>query len=404
MNGEVKITGVRAIQTAPQPGSNLIVVRIDTNQPGLYGLGCATFTQRHAAVVTAIETYMSQLLIGRNALDVEDAYRSAVHSSYWRNGPILNNAISGCDMALWDILGKEAGMPVYRLLGGKCRPAVSVYRHADGRDINELEENIRKFMEQGYQYIRCQMGGYGGNMNYMKTPPGAIAGAYCDPEAYARSVVKMFEEVRVRLGDELELLHDVHERLQPISVIRLARQLEPYRLFFLEDPLGPEDVQHFGQLRASCATPIAMGELFNNPSEWRPLIENRWIDYIRCHISQIGGITPAKHLASQCEPFSVRTAWHGPGDVSPVGHAANLHLDFSTHNFGIQEWCGFETDPRIQEVFTGLPYIKDGFAYLDEKPGLGVDINEEAAKKYPVDLSQPHWLLGRMPDGTSMRA
>ena len=174
MNGEVKITGVRAIQTAPQPGSNLIVVRIDTNQPGLYGLGCATFTQRHAAVVTAIETYMSQLLVGRNALDVEDAYRSAVHSSYWRNGPVLNNAISGCDMALWDILGKEAGMPVYRLLGGKCRPAVSVYRHADGRDFKELSENIQKFIEEGYQYIRCQCGGYGGNTQFMKTPPGAV--------------------------------------------------------------------------------------------------------------------------------------------------------------------------------------------------------------------------------------
>lgn len=401
---EIKITGVRAIETAPQPGSNLIVVRIDTNQPGLYGLGCATFTQRHKAVVTAIEEYMTQLLIGRDALDVEDAFQSAMHSSYWRNGPVLGNAISGCDIALWDILGKVANLPVYRLLGGRLRPAVAVYRHADGRDVHELEDNVRKFMSEGYQYIRLQMGGYGGKMRYLNTPPNSVPGQYFDPLAYARSVPKFFEHIRVQLGDDVELLHDVHERLTPIDAIRLAKNLEPYRLFFLEDALAPEQGEFFRQLRAAAAVPLAMGELFNNPMEWMPLIENRLIDYIRVHISQIGGITPAKRLAAQCAAFDVRTAWHGPGDVSPVGHAANLHLDLSTPNFGIQEWCGMETDPRVQEVFSGMPYIKNGFAYVDEAPGIGVDIDEKAAKKYPCDASQPAWLTLRLPDGTSCRA
>lgn len=401
---DIKITGVRAIETAPQSGSNLIVVRIDTNQPGLYGLGCATYTQRHKAVITAVEEYMAQLLIGRDALDVQDAFSSSMHSSYWRNGPVLNNAISGCDIALWDILGKVANLPVYRLLGGRCRPAVAVYRHADGPSLEAVEDRVREFMEMGYQYIRIQFGGYGGKQTYLNTPPHAVPGQYFDPLAYARSVPALFEHIRTHVGNEVELLHDVHERLTPVDAIRLAKNLEQYRLFFLEDPLAPEQGAYFEKLRSAAAVPIAMGELFNNPMEWTPLIENRLIDFIRCHISQIGGITPARHLASQCAMFDVRTAWHGPSDVSPIGHAANLHLDLSTPNFGIQEWCGMEEDPRVQEVFTGLPEIRGGFAYVNEAPGIGMDIDEKAAKKYPCDASQPKWLTLRMPDGTSCRA
>lgn len=399
---DIKITGVRAIETAPQPGNNLVIVRVDTNQPGLYGYGCATYTQRHAAVVTAVNTYMSQLLIGRDALDIEDAYQSAVHSSYWRNGPVLGNAISGCDMALWDILGKVAGLPVYRLLGGKARAAVPLYHHAAGRDLQEMLENCKKNLEEGYRYLRCRVGSYGTANRYLSMPDGAADGNYFDPEAYAREVPKMFEYLRVNLGDEVELMHDVHARVLPRTAVRLAKELEPYRLFFLEDPLAPEQAHYFGQLRAAASTPLAMGELFNNPMEWKMLIENRWIDYIRCHVSQIGGITPAKHISSLCAGFDIRTAWHGPGDESPIGHAANLHLDISTSNFGVQEWCASTDDERLNEVFPVVPYtVRGGYAYLSDRPGLGVEVNEEAAKKYPCDTTQPRWLLSRWPDGTS---
>jgi mannonate dehydratase len=184
----------------------------------------------------------------------------------------------------------------------------------------------------------------------------------------------------------------------------LAKQLEPYRLFFLEDLLPPEQGHWFKTIREAAAVPIAMGELFNNPMEWQPLIENRWIDYIRCHISQIGGATPAKKLAAMCEPFGVRTAWHGPGDVSPIGHMANIHLDLTTPNFGIQEWCGMETDPRVQEVFTGCARIENGFAWANDAPGWGIEIDEAAARKFPCDSAQPRWLLARYPDGASARA
>ncbi|MBM7568790.1 enolase C-terminal domain-like protein [Paenibacillus sacheonensis] len=397
---KLTIRDVKVILTAPE-GINLVVVKIETSEPGLYGLGCATFTQRYLAVATAIEQYLKPFLIGKDPHRIEDIWQSAMVSSYWRNGPVLNNALSGIDMALWDIKGKSAGLPVFQLLGGKCREAAAIYRHADGRDEQEVEDNVRRLMEQGLRYIRCQMGGYGGRNHTLHQPEHALPGAYFDPNAYMRSVPRMFEHVRGAVGVEVELLHDIHERLVPIEAVRLAKQLEPYRLFFLEDPLAPEQLDWFETMRSQTAIPIAMGELFTHPREWTPLIAGRLIDFIRCHISAIGGLTPAKKLATLCEAFSVRTAWHGPGDVSPVGHAANLHLDVSSINFGIQEWYGFSD--QIQEVFPGCPVVKYGYAYPNDKPGLGIDIDEEKAAAYPCSNRLPEWTLARTPDGTSVR-
>jgi mannonate dehydratase len=397
---QLNIRDVRAILTAPE-GIPLVVVKVETSEPEIYGLGCATFTQRFLTVRSAIEDYMKPLLIGKDPQRIEDIWQSSMNSAYWRNGPVLNNAISGMDMALWDIKGKLANMPVYQLLGGKCREAAAVYRHADGRDESEVEDNVRAYMDQGYRYIRCQRGGYGGHSKDVHRPEGALPGAYFDPDAYARSVPRLFEYLRGKLGFDVELLHDVHERVSPIEAVRLAKNLEPYRLFFLEDVLPPEQVQWFEMMRHQTATPIAMGELFNNPQEWVPLISHRLIDFIRVHISQIGGITPAKKLAALCEAFGVRTAWHGPGDVSPVGHAANVHLDVSLPNFGVQEWSGMSD--KLREVFPGCPEVRNGYVYPNDKPGLGIDIDEDLAAKYPCSTELPQWTLARTPDGTSVR-
>lgn len=396
----IMIRDVKTILTAPD-GINLVVVKIETSEPGLYGLGCATFTQRYLAVQTAVDEYLKPFLIGKDPQRIEDIWQTAMVSSYWRNGPVLNNALSGVDMALWDIKGKMANMPVYQLLGGKCREAAAVYRHADGRDEQEVENNVRAYMEQGYRYIRCQMGGYGGRNHKFSSPDNALPGAYYDPDAYARSVPRMFDHLRKQLGFDIELLHDVHERVAPIEAVRLAKQLEPYRLFFLEDPLAPEQLDWFRMIRTQSATPIAMGELFTHPREWTPLIAEGLIDFIRVHISAVGGITPARKMAAFGEAFSVRTAWHGPGDVSPVGHAANVHLDLSSINFGVQEWAGFSE--RMQEVFPGCPELRGGYVYLNDRPGIGVDIDEKLAARYPCDNKLPGWTLARLPDGTSAR-
>jgi mannonate dehydratase len=226
------------------------------------------------------------------------------------------------------------------------------------------------------------------------------AGAYFDPDAYALSVPRLFEHLRTRVGFEVDLLHDIHERLVPIEAIRLARQLEPYRLFFLEDPLPPEQIGWFRTLRTQTAVPIAMGELFSSPNEWMPLIADRLIDFIRVHISAIGGLTPARKLATLCEAFGIRTAWHGPSDVSPVGHAANLHLDLSSRNFGVQEWAGFTEAERA--VFPGCPEVRNGYMYPNEQPGFGIDLDEREAAKYPCAAGGPDWTLSRLPDGTSV--
>jgi mannonate dehydratase len=203
-----------------------------------------------------------------------------------------------------------------------------------------------------------------------------------EPKPYVRAVPRLFEHLRKQLGDEVELLHDVHERVPPILAIQLAKDLEPYHLFFLEDPLSPEDVGYYSHMRKQTSTPIAMGELFNNPNEWLPLVTGRLIDFIRIHLSQIGGLTPSRKVAALCEFFAIRTAWHGPGDLSPVGHAANIHLDLACPNFGIQEARAFNQNE--QEVFPGCPDLKDGYYHVNDKPGLGVDLNEKLAAKFPI--------------------
>ena len=385
----LKITDVKTILTAPA-NIRLVVVKVLTSEPGLYGLGCATFTQRPRTVETAVDKYLKPFLIGKNPLEIEDIWQSCFVSSYWRNGPVLGNAISGIDMALWDILGKRANMPVYQLFGGKTRRAVDTYKHANGANLKEVTESVKLAIEQGFRHVRAQMAvpglstyGVGkAKSNDQKTPANNAPETW-EPRKYCLTVPKLFEHLRKEVGDEVELLHDMHERVPPILAIQLARDLEPYKLFFLEDPLSPEDVGYFEKMRQLTSTPIAMGELFNNPNEYVNLISHRLIDFIRIHISQIGGLTPARKVAAFCDFFAVRTAWHGPGDVSPVGHAANVHLDISISNFGVQEAKVFT--PEEKEVFPGCPELKDGYYFVNDKPGLGIDLDEKLAAKFPIN-------------------
>lgn len=407
------ITDVKVILTAPE-GINLVVVKVETNQPGLYGLGCATFAYRHLAVKLVVEAYLRPLLIGRDAEAIEELWQLMHQNAYWRNGPIENNAISGVDMALWDLKGKQAGMPVYQLFGGKVRAGVPIYRHADGRDLSELCENIERYREQGITHIRCQSGGYGGS-GYgaapANAPQGAPQGIYLDARRYMRETIKLFDGIRSRVGFDIELCHDVHERLKPIDAIRFAREMERFDLFFLEDAIALEEGDWLRHLRAKTSVPLAQGELFNHPFEWRTIIAERLIDFVRVHLSQIGGITPARKLQIFAEQFGVRTAWHGPGDMSPLAHAANIHIDLASRNFGVQEWSGTEPPnfvlhelkgPReaLLDVFPGLPEFRDGYVYANDKPGLGVDLDEREAAKYPCENTVTTWTQTRLADGT----
>jgi mannonate dehydratase len=404
------IRDVKAIGVQPG-GVRLIVVKITTDQDGLYGYGCATFTQRAELVVAAVDQYLKPFLVGKPADRIDDTWQAMYNSSYWRNGPVLNNGISGVDQALWDIKGRQAGMPVYQLLGGKCREAADLYTGVGGADNAQVIENIKKAKTQGYRHFRLNLGaggGDGGGTAETRGPEVLHAAPLWDREEYLRRLLKMLEAVRAGLGDEIEIMHDVHEKITPTQALRLCKDVEKFRLFFLEDPLSPEDNAYYRIIRQQSTTPIAMGELFNSPHEWTPLITERLIDYIRVHVSQAGGLTPARKIAVLAEMHGVRTAWHGPGDVSPVGHCANLTLSVCAYNFGIQEMAGFPEASR--EIFSGIPVVKNGYGYPNDAPGWGVEIDDKAAAKYPFrhDNTERGRLNGgwgelRLPDGTLIK-
>jgi mannonate dehydratase len=398
-----KIKDIKVIETQPK-GSRLNVVKVITDQDGLYGYGCATFTQRADLIKPAVDLYLKPLLLGRPVDGIEDIWQMSYNSSYWRNGPVENNAISGVDQALWDIKGRMAGMPVYQLLGGKARDAVDLYAHAEGAEIQETIDDAKKYIAQGFRHVRIQVGvpgmaGYGARQAGQRFPAIHDEPVFEREAARARAL-KLFEEARKQLGNTVELLHDAHERYTPTQAIQFAKDLEQYRLFFLEDVLSPEDIVWFKNIREASSTPLAMGELFNSPHEWTPLIKDRLIDYMRMHISQMGGLTPARKVAAMGEIMNVRTAWHGPGDVSPIGHAAMVHLDLNITNFGIQEFTPFNDAEKA--IFKGVPEMRGGYYYANDKPGWGIEIDEKEAAKYPFNHSQPlngGWGVIRLPDG-----
>ena len=413
----MKITEVRVIVTCPL--RNYVVVKIMTDEPGLYGVGDATLNGRELAVASALQEHIAPLLIGRDPDRIEDTWQMLFRGAYWRGGPVLMTALAGIDTALWDIKGKRANMPVYSLLGGKTREGALAYTHAGGVDAVACEDSARQKIEMGFKVVRCQVsipgnrGTYGAggaaeatSATWGNTVGGTVWGdggpmpfvETWEPGPYLRTIPKLFAHLRDKLGDEIELFHDVHERLTPIQAARLARELEPYHLFFLEDPLRPEHKESFRLIRHHSVTPLAMGELFHTKWEALPLITEQLIDYIRCDLGHLGGITEARKIAAIAEPYYVQTAWHGPGDIGPSTHAANVHLDLTLPNFGVQEMV-FWPEP-VQEVLPGAPTFKDGYLHVTDAPGLGTDIDEAAAAKYPYQRA--YLPMSRRADGSVM--
>jgi len=396
---EIKIRDIRTIVTAPDR-QNLVVVRVDTTEPGLYGLGCATLAYRYDAVCRVVEKNLKPLLVGRDVSRIEDLWKLMMHNSYWRNGPILNNAVSGIDMALWDIKGKLAGMPLYDLFGGKCREYVTPYRHANCATKEEIFDLVDQFMEEGFHYIRSNYTSWEGPSNNSDYICLANKCKIYDPRVYTYNVADLMESLRARYGSKIELMTDVHERIDPNDAVYLAKRLEDVHMFFLEDALSPEQGEWARHIKSICSTPLAIGELYVNPTEWLPLVKDRLIDYIRFHASMVGGLTAVKKAATVCEAFGVKTAFHGSLDMTPIGLAAQMHLDLAAPNFGIQEFYGFSID-NTAEVFPGCPYCEKGMLLLgSDKPGIGVEIDEKLAAKFPPIDGATGWTEMRLPDGT----
>lgn len=386
----LKITDVRTIVT--QIGNNRLVnVKVFTSEPGLYGVGCGTHSERPLIVSTTIDQYLKPFLIGRNADEIEKIWQELWVAPYWRASVDASNAMAAVDSALWDILGKRAGLPVYDLLGGKVRDGLRMLADVRFSSPQAMEDSIRQKMADGYEHFRVFLGTAGGGTLAGTVGPKqtdaqaarrASGNLHGNDAAYTNELCLAFEHIRKTIGFDIEIGHDVHERPSPQGAVVLAKAVEQYRPFFIEDLFAPEDSEWYKVVRAQSSIGIAMGELFVNQNEWLPLVANRLIDYMRMHVSAGGGLNLARKIAATCEFFGVRTAWHGPGNVSPIGHAVNMHLDYAAYNFGIHEGENFSD--QLKELFPGAPEIRKAVRYSNGLPGLGVDIDEKVAAKYPL--------------------
>jgi mannonate dehydratase len=385
---EPVVAAVRTFVTAPD-GVNLVVVRIESDLDGLAGLGCGTFTFRAESVARLVDNYLAPRLIGRPIRDITDVFSSLYLSPYWRTGPIENNALSGVDLALWDLKGKLAGMPVWSLLGGKVRQYLDAYRTVLAPTEGDVVELVARRIADGESSFRV----------LLEDPDDPVAVPYYG-EPYMAAMESLLRLLRRELGDQPNVIVDVHGRLSPSECIRFANSIEAWKPYYLEDPLILEDLGWLPRLREQVALPIAMGELFTDVNEYAGPIARHEIDFVRCHITSIGGLTPALRLAHAAELFGVKTAWHGPADLSPIGHAANAALAVSAPNFGIHEHS--EPGAATREVFPGSLVMTAGRVVPSDGVGWGVEFDEKAAARFPpIEASRRSFLeFRRRGDGT----
>ena len=403
----MKIASARVIVTCP--GRNFVTLKIET-EDGAYGIGDATLNGREKAVVAYLEDHVVPTLIGRDPRRIEDIWQYLYRGAYWRRGPVTMRAIAAVDTALWDLKGKTLGAPIYDLLGGKSREGVMVYGHANGDEIAQTADEVQRYLELGYRAVRAQSGvpgvkgAYGvgrGQMFYEPADAALPSETVWSTSQYLDHAPKLFDALRERFGFGPHLLHDVHHRLTPLEAAQLGKSLEPHRLFWLEDVTPAENQEGFRLVRRHTTTPLAVGEIFNTLWDCKDLIQEQLIDYIRATVVGAGGLTHLRRVADFASVWQVRTGCHGATDLSPVTMGAALHFDTWVPNFGIQEWSGFSE--AEQAVFPGCPEVRTGYAYLNDQPGLGVDLDEKEAAKYPCADGIPEWTTTRTPDGTAVR-
>lgn len=398
----MKIIGARLIVCSPD--RNFVTLKIETDE-GLYGLGDATLNGRELAVASYLVEHVIPCLIGRDPSQIEDIWQYLYRGAYWRRGPVTMTAIAAVDVALWDIKGKALNTPVYNLLGGKSREGVLVYAHANGADIAEAIDSVQQHQALGYLAVRAQAGvpgvasSYGvpkGGKPYEPAERGLPSESLWCTEKYLNFAPQLFQQLRQAVGPDLHLLHDVHHRLTPIEAARLGKSLEPYHLFWMEDPVPAELQEGFALIRSHTTTPIATGEVFNSIWEAQDLIRNQWIDYLRMTIVHAGGITHLKKVADFAALYHVKMGFHGATDLSPITMAAALHFDIAIHNFGIQEHMPHTK--LTDDVFPHNYFFDGGYMHPGEGPGLGVDIDEALAAKHPYQRA--YLPVARKLDGT----
>jgi mannonate dehydratase len=398
----MKIVDAKVIVCSP--GRNFVTLKLVT-EDGMYGLGDATLNGRELAVASYLNDHIVPLLIGRDARKIEDTWQYFYKGAYWRRGPVTMTAIAAVDTALWDIKAKALATPLYQVLGGASRDAVLVYGHASGGNLEQTVHAVSEYIKLGYRAVRAQSGipglastyGVGrGSLYYEPAEKDAPPENRWSSELYLNFVPQLFQHLRREFGPEIHLLHDAHHRLTPIEAARLGKELEPYHLFWLEDPTPAELQEGFRLIRRHTITPLAVGEVFNSIYDCQQLIQEQLIDFIRTTVVHAGGISHLRKIAALAEMYQVRTGSHGATDLSPVCMAAALHFDLSVHNFGIQEYM--RHSPEADTVFPHSYTFEDGFMYPGDAPGLGVDIDEAEAVRYPYQRA--YLPINRKIDGT----
>jgi mannonate dehydratase len=398
----MKIVSARVLVCSPD--RNFVTLKIETDE-GIYGVGDATLNGRELAVAAYLQEHVVPCLIGRDPSSIEDIWQYLYRGAYWRRGPVTMTAIAAVDVALWDIKGKALNTPVYNLLGGASRQGCMVYAHANGADTAEAVDSVQKAVGEGYLAVRAQAAvpgvasTYGvpkSNKPYEPAERGLPTEGRWSTERYLNYTPKLFDAVRVAVGPDVHLLHDVHHRLTPIEAARLGKALEPYALFWMEDPVPAELQEGFALIRDHTVTPLATGEVFNSIWDCKYLIDRQLIDYIRMTVVHGGGITHAKKVADFADLYHVRTGYHGATDLSPITMAAALHLGLSIHNFGVQEHM--KHSPLADEVFPHSYTFQAGYMHPGDQPGLGADIDEKLAVRYPYQRA--YLPVARKLDGT----
>lgn len=387
----MKITDAKAILTCP--GRNFVTLKIVTDQ-GVYGLGDATLNGMEKPVISFLENYCIPALIGMDPRNTEDIWHYFYKGVYWKRGSVSMTALSAIDMALWDIKGKMLNTPLYNLLGGKSRDKILVYAHANGKNLEDTLEKVALEKEKGFQAIRVQSGvpgishayGVAGNSKfYEPAHKGLPHTEFWDTSKYLNFLPQLFSKVREAFGNDVHLLHDVHHRCTPIEAARLAKELEPFHLFWLEDPVSGELQEGLRLIRKHSTTPVAIGEVFNSVYDYTTLITEQLIDYIRMPIVHGGGITHLKKVADFASIYHINTGFHGATDLSPLNLAAAIQFNMAINNFGIQEYMPHQE--IVHEVFSINYSFKDGYLSLEDRPGIGVDLDETKAAKYPYEMA-----------------
>lgn len=347
---------------------NFLFVTIDTDE-GISGVGESGLTGRELAVAGALD-HFRPLLIGENPSRIEHLWQVMSRGAFFPALGAVAAAMSAVDIALWDIRGKTLGVPVYELLGGLYRDRVVCYPHCNEFGVEPLVESARRARDEGWKFVRWGL------------PP---EGDVFEPRAAIRTGIKQFEALRAALGDDIELCMDVHTRLDPSDAVTLLRAVEPYRPYFMEDPVRSEDMQALRRVRQQTAVPIAVGEQFHSKWQFRQVIEEDLTDYARVDICLAGGITEAKKIAAMAETHYIKLATHNP--LGPVATAACLHLNLACPNAGVQE------QPRrpgtmLTDVVPVQMTWEDGYMLPPTRPGLGVAFDPAAARAHPFRMTE----------------